>query len=167
MARLKKGSPAAKAWGRKMKRLRAGTSVKKKSRSTTPKRRKSIKQRKRTMPKKKRKVSRKSKTMSFWGINLGKGGAAALYGAVRARASNYLAPYTSKIPAGAISDEIGMLAATQLVKKFAVKKAGILRDALTLGQAIEFARIGEAIATGQVNLGSFGNNQQEANGNLF
>lgn len=162
MGKLKKGSAAAKAWGRKMKRLRS-----KSTRSTTPKRRKITKLRKRTMPKRRKKATRRSsKTMSIWGINLGKGGAAALYGAIRARASNYLQPYTSKIPVGAVSDEVGMIIATQMAKKFVFKKAGIAREALTLGQAIEFARIGEAVATGQINLGALTATQTNS-GNLF
>ena len=164
MARLKKGSAQAKAWGRKMKRLRS-----KSTHSTTHKRRKTIKSRRKyPMVKRryaKKRVSRKSKTMSLFGINLGKGGAAALYGAIRARASGYLIPYTSKIPAGAVSDEVGMLIATQLAKKMVFKKAGILREALTMGQTIEFARIGEAVATGQLNLGALSANQNS--GNLF
>ena len=162
MARLKKGSAAAKAWGRKMKRARNKS---KKSSSTAPKRRKKIKLRKRTMPKRKRKVSRKRKTASVWGINTGKAMAAGLYGAGRARASVLLAPYTSKIPAGAVSDEVGMIVVAQLLKRMVFKRAGIAREALTAGQAIEFARIGEALATGQINLGGLA--PQQASGNLF
>ena len=137
------------------------------STSSSIKRKKLTKSRTRTMPKKRRTV-RRSKTTSIWGLNLGKAGAAALYGAIRARASNYLAPYTSKIPAGAVSDEVGMVIATQLAKKMVFKKAGIMREALTAGQAIEFARIGEAVASGQINLGALGGQAQPANnGNLF
>lgn len=150
MARFKKGSAAAKAWGRKMKRLRNP------KKSSRPKKRSSkIKRRKRTMPKR-RKVRRSKKSASVLGINTGKAIAAGLYGAVRARMSNFLAPYTRIIPAGAVTDEVGMVVALQVIKKFALKKAGVLRDAATVGQGIEFARIGEAIATGQLNLGALG-----------
>lgn len=163
MAKLKKGSAAAKAWGRKMKRLRNKPRRKSKS---TPMRRKKTKLRKRNTMAKKRKT-RRSKTASIWGINTSKAMAAALYGAIRARASVALSPYTSKIPAGAVADEVGMVVAAQLVKKMVFKKAGIVREALTAGQAIEFARIGEAISSGQLNLGGLGGAPQAANGNLF
>ena len=161
MARLKKGSAAAKAWGRRMKRLRSG-STKSKKRYSKPKR---IKTKVRYMPKKKR--SRSKKTASIFGINTGKALAAGLYGAVRARMSNFLAPYTAKIPAGVVSDEVGMVVALQLLKKFALKRAGVLRDSATIGQAIEFARIGEAVSTGQINLGGLAPAANAQQGNLF
>jgi len=160
MARFKKGSAEAKAWGRRMRRLRGGSKTKSKKRYSKPKR---IKSRVRYMPKKKRSRSRKS--AAIFGINTGKALAAGLYGAVRARMSNFLAPYTAKIPAGVVSDEVGMVVALQLVKKFALKKAGVLRDSATIGQAIEFARIGEAVATGRINLGIAAPTAQQ--GNLF
>jgi len=149
MARLKKGSAAAKAWGAKMRRLRNPKS--KKSKSPSIKRRKTIKSRSRRMPKKKRRASRKS--ASIFGINTSKALAAGIYGAARARISNFIAPYTARIPAGAVTDEVGMVIALTLLKKFALKKAGVLREAVSVGQSIEFARIGEAVATGQINLG--------------
>lgn len=161
MARLKKGSAAAKAWGRKMQRLRNP-----KSKSPSHKRRKTIKRRQTRMPKKKR--SRTRRNPSILGINTSKMLAAGLYGAVRARMSNFLAPYTSRIPIGAVGDEIGMVVALQLIKKFALKKAGVLRDSMTIGQSIEFARIGEAVATGQLNLGLLTPKANAGNaGNLF
>ena len=163
MARLRKGSAEAKAWGRRMQRLRGGkTKSKKRSRSTSKK----IKSKVRYMPRYKKKRRSTKKTMSIFGINTTKALSAGLYGAVRARMSNILAPYTAKIPLGVVSDEVGMVVALQLLKKFAIKKAGVLRDAATFGQAIEFARIGEAVATGQVNLGAL-SPQAQANGNLF
>jgi len=135
---------------------------KKRKKSSNPSRSK-IKRRKRTMPKRK-KVSRKRGSASILGINTGKALAAGLYGAVRARMSNFLAPYTRIIPAGAVTDEVGMVIALQVIKKFALRKAGVLRDAATVGQGIEFARIGEAVATGQLNLGSLGAAPSNASG---
>lgn len=161
MARLKKGSAAAKAWGRKMRRLRGGGKSKSRKRYSKPKR---IKSKVRYMPRKKKR-SRSRKSAAIFGINTGKALAAGLYGAVRARMSNFLAPYTAKIPAGVVSDEVGMVVALQLVKKFALKRAGVLRDSATIGQAIEFARIGEAVATGRINLGIAAPQNQQ--GNLF
>lgn len=163
MPRLKKGSPAALAWGRKMKRLRSPKTKSKRRSTTTPKRRKSIKYRGRSMAKKKRSKSRK--TATFLGINTGKAVAAGLYGAARARISNFLAPYTAKLPLGNVADEAGMVIGLTLIKKFLLKRAGILRDAATIGQGIEFARIGEAFATGRVSLGALTPTTNQ--GNLF
>lgn len=157
MARFKKGSAAAIAWGRRMKRLR---SSKTKSRSS-PIRRSITKRRTRSTMARKRKVSRRSRSMSIWGINLGRGGSAGLYGAVRARMSNFVRQYTARLPLGVVGDEVGMIIALQALKKFAFKKAGVMRTAASIGQDIEFARIGEAVATGQLNLGGLipnGNN---------
>jgi len=160
---MKKGSAEAKAWGRKMKRLRkAKSKPRKRSRSVS----KTIKSRRRYMPKKKKR-SRSKRSANIMGINTGKALAAGLYGAVRARMSAVLAPYTSKIPAGAVSDEVGMVIALQMGKKFLFKRAGVLRDSATIGQAIEFARIGEAVATGSINLGALTPQTTQNSGNLF
>lgn len=146
---------------------RAYKASKRKTSYSAPVRRKKVtKSRTRTMPKK-RKTTRRAKTQSVFGINLGTAGSAALYGALRAKMSGYLAPYTEKIPAGAVSDEVGMVVATQLLKKMVFKRAGLARNALNAGQQIEFARIGEAIAMGQVNLGLNSAPASSNNGNLF
>lgn len=79
---------------------------------------------------------------------------AGAYGAVRARLSNMLAPYTSKIPAGNVSDEIGMILALHFGNKFIGRKVPMLRSVFKAGKTIEYARIGEAIATGQLGLGN-------------
>ena len=147
---IKKGSAAAKAWGRKMKLLRS-----RKSRSPSIKR-KVIKSRKRTMVKRrrvtKRRVSRKRKSTSILGINTMKALAAMLYGGTRSKTSNLIAPYTARLPLGNVSDEAGMLIVTTMAKKYLVKRAGVARDALTAGQTIELARIGEAVASGQLGI---------------
>jgi len=80
--------------------------------------------------------------------------AAGAYGAGRQYVSNWLKPYTSKIPLGGISDEIGMFALCYLGKKFIGKKTPIARQIFTAGMLIESARIGEAIVNGEVLSGS-------------
>jgi len=165
MARLKKGSAAAKAWGAKMRRLRRGK-TKSKSTSSSHKRRNPIKRGKVRMPKyRKVKVRRKRGSASILGFNTSKMLAAGLYGAARARISGFIAPYTARIPAGAVTDEVGMVLALYAAKKFLFKKAGVLREAASVGQSIEFARMGEAVATGQLNLGALSPTQNA--GNLF
>lgn len=150
MARLKKGSAAAKAWGRKMKRLRSGTASPKRKSSTIKYKPKRTMAKRRYTRKPKRRTSKRS--ASIMGINVGKATAALLYGAIRARTSNFLAPYTSKLPLGSVGDEIGMIAVSVAAKKYLFKKSGVLRDALSAGQTIELSRIGDALASGQIRL---------------
>jgi len=147
---MKKGSPAAKAWGRKMKRLRSGTASPKKKSSTTKYKPKGTMAKHRYTRKPARRTSNRS--VSIMGINMGKATAAMLYGAIRAKTSNLIAPYTSKLPLGNIGDEVGMIVASVAAKKYLFKKAGVLRDALNAGQTIELARIGDAAASGDLNL---------------
>jgi len=110
----------------------------------------------------KRSVKRSSKVL---GINTAAIMGPLLYGAVRARTSALIAPYTVKIPLGNIGDEVGMYALASLGKKFVFKKAGIVRDALSAGQVIELARIGDAIASGE--LGLFNSAAAPTNSNIF
>jgi hypothetical protein len=74
------------------------------------------------------------------------------YGALRAKMSDMLAPITSKIPLGSISDEIGMGFLNYFVAK---KTTGIIRNIALKGLVIENARLGEAIISGGI-LGSVG-----------
>jgi len=159
MAKLKKGSAAAKAWGRRMKRLRKG-SYSTNSNSVT-------KLKKRTMAKRRTKKRSKKQKSSILGINTAKATAAVLYGAIRAKTSQFLSPYTSKIPLGSISDEVGMIAASWAGKKFLFKGSGVLRDALTIGQTIELARIGDAAISGQIGLGFLGGTATTTGTNIF
>lgn len=166
MARMKKGSAAAKAWGRKMKRLRSPTrKSKKKSRSTT-------KLKGRTMAKSRytRKPKRRVKrSMSIMGINVGKATAAMIYGAMRARTSQMLAPYTQKLPFGNIADEVGMIAASWAGKKYLFKGSGVIRDALSIGQSIELARVGDAVISGTAGIPflNMGGATPNSNTNIF
>jgi len=82
---------------------------------------------------------------------------AGVYGAVRAKVSTYLQQYTSKIPLGNISDEVGMGLLCILGKKFLGRKVPMLKKVFDAGIVIESARIGEAVATGTLGLGSIGN----------
>ena len=147
---MKKGSAAAKAWGRKMKRLRSGAAKPKRKSSTTKYKPTRTMAKRRSTRKPARRTSKRS--TSIMGINLGKAGAAMLYGAMRAKTSNLIAPYTSKLPLGNIGDEVGMIITSMLSKKYLFKKAGIARDALNAGQTIELARIGDAAVSGELNL---------------
>jgi len=78
---------------------------------------------------------------------------AALYGAVRQKASDALIPITSKIPLGNISDEVLLGALAILGKKTLGRKMPMLNPVFQGAIVIESARIGEAIATGQLGLG--------------
>jgi len=97
-----------------------------------------------------------SKSRSMLGIGGTIIGAVA-YGALRAKMSDALAPVTSKIPLGNISDEVGMYFALMAAKKFIGNKVPMVNQIATAGQYIELARIGEAIATGQIGIGTASN----------
>jgi len=149
-----------------MKRLRTSSKTIKKKSSTIIKYKP-----KRRMARKRKSVKRRSskKSSSIFGINTMKALSAGIYGALRMKSSNMLAPYTSKIPLGNISDEAGMLLVSTLGKKYLFKRAGVLRDAMTAGQTIELARIGEAIASGSlgINLLGMGSSQPTDSGYKF
>jgi len=128
-----------------------------------------IKYKRRTMAKrrttKKRSVKRSSKV---FGVNVAKMLSPILYGMGREKVSNYIKPYTNKIPVGAVSDEVGMYFGLWAAKKYLVKKAGVARDVLSVGQNIELARIGEAVINGEINLGMLGQSSAAStNGNAF
>jgi len=155
--KLKKGSAAAKAWGRKMQAARN------KSRSPSIKRKSTIKYtgvkkvakrrrtRRRSYAAPKRRKSYKSKSMFGLGsLMLG----AIAYGALRAKMSNALAPLTAKIPLGNISDEVGMIIALSLAKKFMGRKVPLVSQVATAGTYIELARIGEELISGGFNFGN-------------
>jgi len=158
--RLKKGSAAAKAWGAKMKRLRNKSPT---SYSSTSSKTGIKKRQKRTMAKKRKKSSKKS--FRVLGLNVASIFAPMLYGGVRSKISQQLAPITAKIPAGNVSDEVAKYAALWAGKKFLFKQKSILRDACTAGQNIELARIGEAVFNGQLGLMNSGSGT--SNGYVF
>ena len=102
---------------------------------------------------KKRRIKRRSSSSVKPMPILFAGGA---YGAIRERVSMLLAPLTSKIPLGSVGDEIGLFfVANEVRKRFKpLKKVGLA------AMYIESARIGEALASGEVfgNLGVANNN---------
>jgi hypothetical protein len=101
----------------------------------------------------KRRSSRKRGGMLARGI--GTALSAGLYGALRARVSNALVPFTQQLPLGTLGDEAGMLVALWGLKKIG-RGNSLINDVAKAGTAIEWARIGEAVVNGQVNFG-FGN----------
>jgi len=68
---------------------------------------------------------------------------AGIYGAFRAKAATALAPVLSKIPGGALADEVGMGIASYLLAK---KGKGMLKKVGIAGLTIEAARAGEQLA---------------------
>lgn len=114
--------------------------IRKSSRAATPK----IRQVRRTMARRKsRKTYRKSSGFNPKTLIL----PAAVYGAARERVSDALAPFTSKIPLGDITDEVVLGTACYYGAK---KLKGNMRNACIAGLIIESARIGEAAADGSI-----------------
>lgn len=149
---MKKGSAAAKAWGKKMKSLRNkknSTNNYKGDKMKVAKRKMRRRSFVRSYPKRKS----YSKSKSMFGLGAFMIGAVA-YGAVRAKMSNALQPLTSKIPLGSIADEAGMILALTLTKKFVGKKVPLVNQVASAGIYVELARIGEEIANGTLSFGS-------------
>jgi len=69
---------------------------------------------------------------------------AMIYGGLRAKVSNAISPFTSKIPLGDIADEVGMGLMNWMIAK---KTSGMIKNIALKGLVIENARVGEAIAT--------------------
>jgi hypothetical protein len=80
--------------------------------------------------------------------------AAGAYGASREWLSVKIAPLTSKIPMGNISDEVGMMGVAYLAKRFVGKKVPFVANIANAAMIIEAARVGSAIASGQLSLGN-------------
>lgn len=121
-------------------------------------------------PKRAAKVTRMAKRRKYRGFarkaarRAGIGNSAALvqvdamlYGAVRQKVSDAIAPVTSKIPLGGVSDEVGMALVCWGISKYAGK--GMLGNVARKGLVIENARLGEAIA--QQGLGLVSNNSSQ------
>jgi len=96
-----------------------------------------------TMAKRRRGFSRGRKGGILTGA-VGKLLGAGVYGALRERISNALAPLTSKLPFGDYADEAGILIAAFAVNKF-IPKAKIITEP---AMVIEAARIGAGLASG-------------------
>ena len=137
MARLKKGSAAAKAWGAKMKKLRGGskTSTNSYSRKRTTKK---MAKRKRTYLKSRG----SSESVKPAQILIGGG----IYGAVRRYVDGWVKPITSKIPLGTIADEVALFTAAYFLNKNVKDKTA--KQVAQAGMVVEAARIGEALSDG-------------------
>lgn len=70
---------------------------------------------------------------------------AMIYGAVREKTSNLIAPLVAKIPLGNIADEVAMGGINYLVAK---NTSGMIKDVALKGLVIENARLGEALVSG-------------------
>jgi len=88
------------------------------------------------------------------------------YGAIRQKVSDRIAPLTSKIPLGNLSDEAGMLGLAYVAKKFVGKKIPLVSDVANAAMVIELARIGEAVANGQVSLGALSSSSSTSSGTV-
>lgn len=94
-----------------------------------------------------KKSHRKSGFMGGFG-GLGKMLGAGVYGAGREYLSNLVAPVTEKVPLGTISDEVVMIGALSLGKKFLGRRVPMVNDVANAGILIESARIGATLASG-------------------
>lgn len=72
---------------------------------------------------------------------------AMIYGGLRGYTSDLLKPLTSKIPLGSIADELVMGVANYFIAK---NTSGMIKNIALKGLTIENARLGEAIATGDL-----------------
>lgn len=125
----------------------------KKTKSTIKTTGESMAKRKRTASGKRyKKTSRKGSSLSFGGA--GKLLGAGLYGAGREYLSNAIAPFTSKIPLGSVSDEVGMIAALWAGKKFLGRRVPLVNDVANAGMLIEASRIGATLASGGFSFGA-------------
>ena len=146
---IKKYGVTKKAW-------KVFRSKKKGSRTRTTTKRSVSRMAKRKIRRSYPKAKARSRKKSGGFGKLGKFVGAGIYGASREILSNQLAPLTSKIPLGTLSDEAGMFAVLWAGKKFLGRKIPLVNDIANAGMLIEAARIGAAVASGQVSLGSLG-----------
>ena len=85
----------------------------------------------------------KKKAGNFFSGATGQMLAAAVYGGVREKISNTLAPVTARVPAGEIADEVVMMGLNYVGSR-ALPKA--FKAPMKAGMVIEAARIGEFVA---------------------
>jgi len=100
-----------------------------------------------------KKASRR-KARSIMGGMTGKLVAAGAYGAVRGRLTQFVSPFAAKLPLGGISDEVGTMAALWAAKRFIGNKVPMVRQMADSGMLIEASQIGQALATGGLNMGA-------------
>lgn len=75
---------------------------------------------------------------------------AGIYGGLRQKISEVMMPVTANIPFGNIADEIAIGGTAYVLKKTLAKKFPMIKPVLNAAITVESARIGEAIATGQL-----------------
>ena len=127
----RKLSPAVRAKLRRQAMINFGLTKSRKRRSSTK------------MVKRKRVKRRVSRTMKPFQVLV----PSAVYGAGRGYLSNLLSPITSRIPLGAIGDEIGLF----VLGNFLTKKGGkMTKDVGKAMMFVEGSRIGEALISGSV-----------------
>jgi hypothetical protein len=93
-----------------------------------------------------------SRHKSSYGI-IGTVVSAGVYGAFREKLSNWTRTYTSMIPMGNISDEVGLGLLCILGKRYLGNRVPMVKDVFNAGLVIESARIGEAVANGNIGIG--------------
>jgi hypothetical protein len=108
-----------------------------------------VAKRKRYFVKAKKHFSRNKSNYGLVGGIVGAG----IYGAFRSRIAQAMQPVTANIPLGNIGDEVLLGGLAVVLKKTVGKKFGMINPVLNGAIAIESARIGEAIATGNVGIG--------------
>ena len=97
-----------------------------------------------------KKSYRKNSSFKVLGLDLASMLGSMAYGAVRSKVSTAVQPITANVPLGNISDEVVMLGLSFAAKKFIGNKVPFIKEVAKAGMAIEAARIGEAIAMGQL-----------------
>lgn len=99
------------------------------------------------------KVRKSRSSGGSWGGLVGTVVGAGVYGALRTKAAQAVQPLTANLPFGNIADEIALGGLAVILKKTVGKKMPMLNPVLNGAIAIESARIGEAIAMGQLGIG--------------
>jgi len=75
---------------------------------------------------------------------------AGVYGAIRAKLAQAVEPLTRNIPMGNIADEVALGALAVVLKRTVARRMPMVTPVLNGAIAIESARIGEALISGQV-----------------
>lgn len=87
---------------------------------------------------------------------------AGFYGAVRGTLSNYLKPFTAKIPAGDYADELGLIVVSHFAKKGTFGKQ--FKEIGKAGLVVESAVLGRSLAENKLNFGGSANTENSTTG---
>jgi len=117
---------------------------------------------------KKKRSSSRSKSMKVFGIDVVKNVfMPGIYGAGRQKMAEYVVPFARKLPGadkfGNVVDEVGMIGAAALVRKFVKNKT--VRELATNAIRVESAQIGQALVSGSLGLG--GTSEKKVNVRSF